>query len=50
MKNNPAAQPSLAEMTTKAIDILVHASKSNGDKGFFLIGGYEKKSDMDYMD
>ncbi|WP_394839766.1 alkaline phosphatase [Pendulispora rubella] len=37
VKKNPAAQPSLADMTSKAIDILVHASKVSGDKGFFLM-------------
>jgi alkaline phosphatase len=37
VKVSPAAQPSLAEMTTKAIDILVHTSKSGADKGFFLM-------------
>lgn len=30
-------QPSLAEMTTKAIDVLQHASQQGGSKGFFLM-------------
>jgi len=37
VKNATPTQPSLAEMTTKAIDILAHASKTGGDKGFFLM-------------
>lgn len=37
VKVSPPAQPSLAEMTAKAIDILVNASKAGGDKGFFLM-------------
>ena len=37
VKTNPATQPSLVEMTVKAIDVLVHASKASGDKGFFLM-------------
>jgi alkaline phosphatase len=37
VKVSPAAQPSLTEMTTKAIDILVHTAKQSGDKGFFLM-------------
>ncbi|WP_394823676.1 alkaline phosphatase [Pendulispora albinea] len=37
VKKATPAQPSLAEMTTKAIDVLVNASKTSGDKGFFLM-------------
>jgi alkaline phosphatase len=37
VKVSPSAQPSLTEMTTKAIDILVHTAKQSGDKGFFLM-------------
>lgn len=37
VKVSPAVQPSLTEMATKAVDILIHASKQSGDKGFFLM-------------
>ncbi|KAJ3189134.1 hypothetical protein HDU85_002759 [Gaertneriomyces sp. JEL0708] len=34
---NPKVQPSLAEMTQKALDILSHSSKKNDKAGFFLM-------------
>jgi alkaline phosphatase len=34
--NRPAIEPSLADMTNKAIKLLNHRAVSNGDQGFFL--------------